>query len=65
MTTKLTLEQFHQTHKYHFEQAVKIANFSEIGRLKDLMKRTDLDIARVSSGFYVFAFAYVLCVCIR
>ena len=31
------------------EQAVKIANFSEIGRLKDLMKRTDMDIARVSS----------------
>ena len=29
-----------ETHKYHFEQAVKIANFSEIGRLKDLMKRT-------------------------
>ena len=38
-----------ETHKYHFEQAVKIANFSEIGRLKDLMKKTDADIARVSA----------------
>ena len=38
-----------ETHKYHFEQAVKIANFSEIGRLKDLMKRTDADITRVAS----------------
>lgn len=38
-----------ETHKYHFEQAVKIANFSEIGRLKDLMKKTDADIARVTA----------------
>ena len=27
---------------------MKVANFSEIGRLKELMKRTDMDIARVS-----------------
>jgi len=35
------------TLKYQFEQAVKIANFSEIGRVKDLMKRVDADLARV------------------
>lgn len=28
-------------------QAVKIANFSEIGRVKDLMKRVDSDLSRV------------------
>eukprot|EP00283_Hemiselmis_rufescens_P010123 CAMPEP_0173431904 /NCGR_PEP_ID=MMETSP1357-20121228/9893_1 /TAXON_ID=77926 /ORGANISM="Hemiselmis rufescens, Strain PCC563" /LENGTH=804 /DNA_ID=CAMNT_0014396435 /DNA_START=167 /DNA_END=2577 /DNA_ORIENTATION=+ len=36
-----------ETLKYQFEQAVKIANFSEIGRVKDLMKRVDTDLGRV------------------
>jgi len=35
-----------RTLKHDLAQAVKIANFSEIGRLKDLMKKTDYDIAR-------------------
>uniref|UniRef100_A0A7S0ETH0 Uncharacterized protein n=1 Tax=Hanusia phi TaxID=3032 RepID=A0A7S0ETH0_9CRYP len=43
------LQETMETHKYHFEQAVKIANFSEIGRVKDLMKRVDADLARVNS----------------
>mmetsp|Transcript_32992 Transcript_32992/g.78679 ORF Transcript_32992/g.78679 Transcript_32992/m.78679 type:complete len:823 (+) Transcript_32992:113-2581(+) len=37
-----------ETLKYQFEQAVKIANFSEIGRVKDLMKKVDSDLARVT-----------------
>ncbi|EKX34575.1 hypothetical protein GUITHDRAFT_147098 [Guillardia theta CCMP2712] len=40
------LQETMETHKYHFEQ---IANFSEIGRVKDLMKRVDADLARVNS----------------
>jgi hypothetical protein len=37
--------------KFQFEQAVKIANFTEIGRVKELMKRVDQDLA--------------VCVCMR
>ena len=33
-----------ETHKYHFEQAVKVANFPEVSRLKELMQRTQFDI---------------------
>ncbi len=43
---------------YHLEQAVKVANFSEIGRLKELMKRTDMDIARVSQVLMFEALSY-------
>jgi uncharacterized protein YaaR (DUF327 family) len=34
--------------KHQFEAAVKIANFSEIGRIKELMKRVDSDLVKVS-----------------
>jgi hypothetical protein len=34
--------------KHQFENAVKIANFSEIGRIKELMKRVDADLIKVS-----------------
>ena len=34
--------------KHQFESAVKIANFSEIGRIKELMKRVDADLVKVS-----------------
>ena len=43
-----------ETHKYHFEQAVKVANFPEVSRLKDLMQRSQSDIdavdAEISEG---------------
>jgi hypothetical protein len=39
-------------------QAVKVANFSDIGRLKELMKRTDMDIARVSQVLVFEALSY-------
>jgi hypothetical protein len=47
--------------KYQFEQAVKIANFSEIGRVKDLMKRVDQDIA-VSIRIYFVRVCHI-CAC--
>ena len=34
--------------KHQFEAAVKIANFSELGRIKELMKRVDSDLVKVS-----------------
>eukprot|EP00281_Chroomonas_sp_CCMP1168_P001031 CAMPEP_0206256554 /NCGR_PEP_ID=MMETSP0047_2-20121206/24839_1 /ASSEMBLY_ACC=CAM_ASM_000192 /TAXON_ID=195065 /ORGANISM="Chroomonas mesostigmatica_cf, Strain CCMP1168" /LENGTH=802 /DNA_ID=CAMNT_0053683021 /DNA_START=107 /DNA_END=2515 /DNA_ORIENTATION=+ len=54
-----------ETLKYQFEQAVKIANFSEIGRVKDLMKRVDADLARVhrdiEEGAAVLYHRYRMC----
>jgi hypothetical protein len=38
-----------ETHKYHFEQAVKVANFPEVSRLKELMKRSQSDIDAVNA----------------
>ena len=41
------LETF-DTHTYHFEKAVKIANFSEVSHLKDLLQRSQTDIKVVA-----------------
>jgi len=42
------LETF-DTHTYHFEKAVEIANFSEVSHLKDLLQRSQTDIEVVAA----------------
>ncbi len=51
--------------KHQFESAVKIANFSEIGRIKELMKRVDADLIRIQKeieeGFHLIFARYKAC----
>ena len=51
--------------KHQFESAVKIANFSEIGRIKELMKRVDSDLIRIQKeieeGFHLMFARFKAC----
>ncbi len=55
------LEEHMEQLKDQFESAMKIANFSEIGRIKELMKRVHSDLIRIPKEFqecFNFVFAW-------